>query len=157
MGSAVQGTDESGSRTDGPAPVSKPTPTVEAGMPLFSSGEISHLFQETVVPEKKEHPIFVGMEDDVVEMAAFNVYSDKLTLRQSLDARLSDAGWQAMLGRLEELDPKLAAETFYEKRSADRFFSSQAPGGAVDRPNPGAIDFRTVVGSALKAIREIGD
>lgn len=136
--------------------VSQPTPTAEAGMPVFSSGEISLLFEQIERPEMKEHPLFVGMEDDIVEMETFNVFSDKLTLRQSLEARLSEAGWQAMLSRLEELDPKLTAVALYDKRSSDRFFTSPAPGGAVDRPDPGAIDFRPFVESALRAVRSVG-
>jgi hypothetical protein len=135
--------------------VSKPTPTVEDGMPLFSSDEISVLFEDFEQPERKEHPIFVGREDDIVELETFNVYSDKLTLRQSLEVRMSEASWQAMLTRLESLDPKLSSRALYDKRSSERFFSSQTPGGAADRPNPGGIHFSDALESTLKAFRQV--
>jgi hypothetical protein len=136
-------------------PVSEPTPTVEEGMPLFSSDEIGDLFVTFEPAVKKEHPIFVGMEDDIVELETFNVYSDELTLRQSLAERLSDPAWQAMIGRLDELDPDLSAVADYDRRSSDRFFSSQTPGGAADRPDPGGIDFRTALDASLKAFNAV--
>lgn len=131
-------------------PVSEPTPTVEEGMPLFSSDEIGDLFVAFEPEVKKEHPIFVGMEDDIVELETFNVYSDEMTLRQSLEERMSQPAWQAMLGRLSDLDPELSAQADYDRRSSDRFFSSQAPGGAADRPNPGGI----TAGDAMEAVRK---
>ena len=135
--------------------VSKPTPTIEKGMPLFSSAEITFFFDEFEQQQRKEHPIFVGMEDDIVELETFNIYSDKITLRQSLEERISEAGWQAMMVRLESLDPKLTSQALYDKRSSDRFFSSQTPGGAADRPNPGGINLGTALDSTLKAFRQV--
>ena len=135
--------------------VSKPTPTIEEGMPLFSSDEISFLFEDFETPERKEHPIFVGRDDDIVELEAFNVYSDKITLRQSLEARMSEADWQAMVARLDSLNPELSSQALYDKRSSERFFSSQTPGGAADRPNPGGIHFSDALESSLKAFRQV--
>jgi hypothetical protein len=135
--------------------VSKPTPTIEQGMPLFSSDEIAVLFEDFEQPARKEHPIFVGREDDIVELEAFNVYSDEITLRQSLEARLSEAGWQAMVDRLDSLDPELTSQALYDRRSSERFFSSQTPGGAADRPNPGGIHFSDALESTLKAFRQV--
>jgi hypothetical protein len=152
----VIGIEGAGDRTDDERPVvSRPTPTIEAGMPLFSSDEIAFFFDKFEQPERKEHPIFVGREDDIVELEAFNVYSDKITLRQSLEARMSDAGWQAMVARLDSLDPELTSQALYDKRSSDRFFSSQTPGGAADRPNPGGIHFSDALDSTLKAFRQV--
>lgn len=136
-------------------PVSVPTPTVEKGMPLYSSDEIGDLFVTFEPAVKKAHPIFVGLEDDVVELETFNVYSDELSLRQSLAERLSDPAWQAMIGRLDELDPELSAQADYDKRSSDRFFSSQAPGGATDRPDPGGIDFAAALAATMKAYNKV--
>ena len=135
--------------------VSKPTPTIEQGMPLFSSDEIAVLFEDFEQPARKEHPIFVGREDDIVELEAFNVYSDEITLRQSLEARMSEAGWQAMVDRLDSLDPELTSQALYDRRSSERFFSSQTPGGAADRPNPGGIHFSDALESTLKAFRQV--
>ena len=120
-------------------------------MPLFHSDEIEGLFVAFEPTVKKEHPIFVGIEDDIVELDTFNVYSDEMTLRQSLDERMSQPAWQAMLNRLSDLDPELSAQADYDKRSSDRFFSSQAPGGAADRPSPGGITAGAAVEAALKA------
>ena len=135
--------------------VSKPTPTLEAGMPLFSSDEIAFLFEDIEQPERKEHPIFVGRDDDIVELEAFNVYSDNITLRQSLEARMSEAGWQAMMVRLDSLDPELTSQALYDKRSSERFFSSQTPGGAADRPDPGGIHFSDALDATMKAFRQV--
>ncbi len=136
-------------------PVSKPTPTVEAGMPLFSSDEIGALFVAYEPPAKKEHPIFVGVDDDIVEMQTFNVYSDELTLRQSLAERLSDPAWQAMIARIDQLDPQLSAQVDYDRKASDRFFSSQTPGGAADRPAPGGITAGAAVEATLKAVNAV--
>ena len=87
--------------------VSRPTPTVDEGMPLFTSDEIVLFFEVFEQPERKEHPIFVGRNDDIVELETFNVYSDLITLRQSLDERLSEVGRYAMTTRLERLAPKM--------------------------------------------------
>lgn len=136
-------------------PVSEPTPTVEEGMPLFSSDEIGDLFVAFEPEAKKEHPIFVGMEDDIVELETFNVYSDEMNLRQSLEERMSQPAWQAMISRLGDLDPELSAQADFDKRSSDRFFSSQAPGGAADRPNPGGITAGAAVDAVLDAYRAV--
>jgi len=136
-------------------PVSKPTPTVEVGMPLFSSDEIDAFFVAYEQLGKKEHPIFVGVDDDIVEMQTFNVYSDELTLRQSLAERLSDPAWQAMIARIDQLDPKLFGQMDYDRKASDRFFSSQAPGGAADRPDPGGITAGAAVEATLKTVNAI--
>ena len=150
---AIDGAQD-GPRNERPV-VSKPTPTIEKGMPLFSSDEITFLYDDLEQQKRKEHPIFVGMEDDIVELETFNIYSDKITLRQSLAERMSESGWQAMMVRLESLDPKLTGQALYDKRSSDRFFSSQTPGGAADRPDPGGINFGTALDSTLKAFRQV--
>ncbi len=124
-------------------------------MPLFSSDEIGDLFVAFEPTAKKKHPIFVGMEDDIVELEPFNVYSDQMTLRQSLDERMSQPAWQAMISRLSELDPELSAQADYDKRSSDRFFSSQAPGGAADRPSPGGITAGAAVEAVVDAYRAV--
>jgi hypothetical protein len=141
-------------RNERPA-ASKSTPTIEEGMPLFSSDEITFLFDGLEQQKRREHPIFVGMEDDIVELETFNIYSDKITLRQSLEERMSEAGWQAMMARLESLDPKLTSQAQYDKRSSDRFFSSQMSGGVADRPNPGGISLGTALDSTLKAFHQV--
>ncbi|RKX34910.1 MAG: hypothetical protein DRP71_05595 [Verrucomicrobia bacterium] len=135
--------------------VSKPTPTVEEGMPLFSTDEIAFFFEEFEQPERKAHPIFVGRDDDIVELETFNVYSDKITLQQSLEARMSEAGRQAMVARLDRLDPKLTSQVLYDKRSSERFFSSRNPGATADRPDPGGIHFNDALDSTLKAFRQV--
>ncbi len=68
---------------------------------------------------------------------------------------MSEAGWQAMVDRLDSLDPELTSQALYDRRSSERFFSSQTPGGAADRPNPGGIHFSDALESTLKAFRQV--
>lgn len=152
----VVGIEGARARSGHEAPVvSKPTPTIEEGMPLFSSDQIVFFFEQFEQPERKEHPIFVGREDDVVELGTFNVYSDEITLQQSLEARMSETGRQALMARLDRLDPKLTSQALYDRRSSERFFSSRNPGAAADRPDPGGIHFSDALDSTLKAFRQV--